>query len=250
MKLKNLLPIVLFLLPMVLFGQDTIYIDKYNDVTKLKILANTYQFTRPDSPVKDGKIVTEYYLSGKIKSEYHMVTVVMPESEEKKDVWEGSFKMWYESGQIKRDSYYHLNKVDGNFTTYWENGKVKRHELFKDQNHVEGKCFNENGHETAYYPFHKMAEFPGGEKIMLMLISKTLKYPDDAQKARIQGKVVVVFVVDTLGQVNDIHLKKEFYPSMDKEALRVISLLPRWIPAETDGEKVIEWYSLPITFKL
>jgi len=60
---------------------------------------------------------------------------------------------------------------------------------------------------------------------LISFISRNLKYPVDAEMAGIQGKVVAHFIIDTSGQVSDIMITKGLYPSMDKEALRVISTL-------------------------
>ena len=250
MKLKNLFIIILFLLPLVVSGQDRIYIDQYGDKTKLKSNAVAYRLTSRDSTVNEGKIVREYYLSGKLKSECHLAAEQNEKLKNKKDVWEGTFRMWYESGQLKRDIDYHKNKIDGHLTTYWENGKVKRHELFQEDKSVEGKCYDENGQETTYYPFHKMPEFPGGEKVLMLLISRNLKYPVDAQEAGIQGKVIVHFVIDEAGKVTNISIIQSLFPSMDNEAQRVVYNLPQWTPGETEGEKTPTGYTLPIGFHM
>ena len=250
MELKKLIAIGLFLLPMGLYAQDTIYMDKNHEKTKLKTLAETYKLTRPDGAVKEGKIITEYYLSGKVKSECHVVVVVDEKTNKKKDSWEGKFQMWYESGQLKRDIDYHLNKIDGHLTTYWGNGKVKRKDLYQEDKEVEGKCFDESGNEITYYPFHKWAEYPGGEKELMNFISRNLKYPVEAQEAGIQGIVVSMFNIDSTGQVTNIRTKKGLFPSMDHEALRVISTLVRWIPGEVDGEKAPQGNTLPVQFRL
>ena len=250
MKLKNLFIIIIFLLPLVVYGQDRIYIDQYGDKTKLKSNAVAYRLTSRDSTVNEGKIVREYYLSGKLKSECHLAAEQNEKLKTKKDVWEGTFRMWYESGQLKRDIDYHKNKIDGHLTTYWENGKVKRHELFQEDKSVEGKCYDENGLETTYYPFYKMPGFRGGVNGLLEFISKNMKYCVDAQEAGIQGKVVVQFVIDKKGQVNNINIKQSLYRSLDFEAQRIVSILPRWIPCETDGEVTTVWYALPINFHL
>jgi len=250
MKLKKLFIIISFLLPLIVYGQDTIYIDQSGDKTKLKLLAVAYRLTSRDSTVNEGKIEREYYLSGKLKSECHLVPELNEKSKKKKYVWEGIFKMWYESGQLKRDIDYHKNKIDGNLTTYWENGKVKRHDLYQENKSLGGKCYDENGLETTYYPFHKAPEFPGGEKVLMLLISRNMRYPVDAQEAGIQGKVIVHFIIDKAGQVTNIQLKQKLSPSMDNESQRVVSILPRWTPGETDGEKISEGFTLPIKFNL
>ena len=250
MKLKNLFTIVLFLMTMSLYGQDTIYLDQYGDKTKLKANEVTYRLTSPDSAVSEGKIEREYYLSGKIKSECHLIPVLDEKTKKQRTVWNGKYKMWYESGQLQRDIDYQNYKIDGNLTTYWENGKIKRHDLYKEDNPVNGKCFDNNGQEVAYYPFHKMPLFRSGEKELMTFIARSLKYPIDAQEAGIQGKVIVHFIIDKEGEIQNIQLTRSLFPSIDNEALRVVSILPRWIPGEKDGEKASESYILPVSFHL
>ncbi|MDD4972160.1 MAG: TonB family protein [Paludibacter sp.] len=250
MKLKNLFTIILFILPMALYAQDTIYVDQYGDKTKLKIFAESYRLVSRDSAVNEGKIVREYYLSGKLKSECHQVVETDEKTKKKNDSWEGPFKMWYESGQLKRDIDYHKGKIDGKLTTYWENGKVKRHDLYQEDKSLEGKCYDENGSETTYYPYHIMPEFPGGEKVLMLMISRNLKYPIEAQEAGVQGKVVVHFVVDKAGEMKNITVIKSLFPALDLEAQRVVSILPPWTPGKIDGEIATEEFILPIKFNL
>ncbi len=247
---KKLMTLALLLIPVFMYGQDTIYVDQYGSITKSKLLGTTYRLKSADSTVNNGKIEREYYLSGKLKSVCHLVTVLNEKTKKKENQREGKFRLWYESGVLRREIDYHHNKIDGNLTTYWENGKIKRHDLYDEGKSQEGKCYTENGAETTYYPFEIMPEFTGGEKVLLLVISRSLRYPVDAQEAGISGKVLVHFVIDKEGQVTDISIKHRLYPSMDEEAMRVVSTLPRWAPGEQDGEKVPVRYTLPITFNL
>jgi len=77
-----------------------------------------------------------------------------------------------------------------------------------------------------------------------------LKYPKDAQSANIEGRVIVKFVVDEQGKVIDPVVVRKANPSLDKEALRVVSLLPRFTPAKDNGKNVAVYYHLPINFVL
>jgi len=96
----------------------------------------------------------------------------------------------------------------------------------------------------------KMPQFPGGESQLLAFISTHLRYPVQAQRAGLQGRVIVQFTVDKDGKVKNTKVLKSLNLEMDEEAQRVISLLPTWIPGEQKGEKVAVYYTLPITFRL
>ena len=103
---------------------------------------------------------------------------------------------------------------------------------------------------TVFMVVEKMPEFPGGEVAVREYIAKSIKYPEDAKKAGIQGKVYVTFVVDKTGKVVDSRLARSASPSLDKEALRVVETMPVWIPGQQRGENVAVEYTIPIQFKL
>lgn len=250
MTLKNLLLAFLFLLPISMYGQDTIYLDKYGAKTKSQALSKSYKLTVPDTAVTDGKIEREYYLSNKLKSECHLITRLKDNSDKKETIKEGKFQMWFESGKLRRSFNYHNNKIEGELTTYWENGQIKRHDIYKDGKQQEGKCYDENANEVEYYPFQKMPEYPGGETALLQFISRNVHYPIDAQEAGIQGRVVVEFVIDIYGVVDEINVKRSLGMSCDNEAVRIVSMLLEWKPGMLDGEPVSVWYVVPITFKI
>lgn len=95
-----------------------------------------------------------------------------------------------------------------------------------------------------------MPQFPGGEAEMYRFISENLKYPVVDQETGIQGRVTVRFVVTKTGEISDIQLLKGVSISCDKEAMRVIKSMPRWIPGKNNGEPVQVYFTLPIVFKL
>lgn len=95
-----------------------------------------------------------------------------------------------------------------------------------------------------------MPLFPGGEKEMYRFIGQNLKYPVSAQEANIQGKVVVRFVVDQNGSINDVEILRGIDPNCDKEALRVIKNMPKWVPGKQNGIPVKVYYTMPIVFRL
>mgnify|MGYP000591654406 CR=1 FL=1 len=95
-----------------------------------------------------------------------------------------------------------------------------------------------------------MPQFPGGDRELLSFIAKNLHYPTIAQENGIQGKVFVRFVVSATGDVKDVKVMRSLDPYCDKEAIRVIQSLPKWIPGRQNGRNVPVYYTVPITFKL
>ena len=96
----------------------------------------------------------------------------------------------------------------------------------------------------------KMPEYPGGQAALFEYLSTNVKYPADAEKQKIEGRVLVTFIVNTDGSITDIELVRKAFPSLDAEAVRVISGMPKWIPGEQKGQKVRVKYTVPLTFRL
>jgi TonB family protein len=95
-----------------------------------------------------------------------------------------------------------------------------------------------------------MPEFVGGFDSLVSFMRRTIKYPDLEKKNSIEGTTYVSIVIDSTGKVNRPIILKSVSENFDSEALRVISLMPDWIPGENNGRKVQVRYVLPIKFKL
>lgn len=92
--------------------------------------------------------------------------------------------------------------------------------------------------------------FPGGESALNSYLSNNIKYPAIAQENNVQGKVIVQFVVGRDGSIEDVKVVKGVDPSLDKEAKRVISSMPKWIPGKQGGTAVKCKFFVPVTFRL
>jgi protein TonB len=104
--------------------------------------------------------------------------------------------------------------------------------------------------DKVYTVIEQMPQFPGGESELLAYISKNIKYPVIAQENGIQGKVTVRFVVTKTGMVDKVEVLRSLDPACDKEAIRVVKTLPRFIPGKQNGVNVSVWYTLPVVYKL
>lgn len=96
----------------------------------------------------------------------------------------------------------------------------------------------------------EMPEYPGGINVLQTYIANEIRYPKKAEKNRIEGKVFVSFVVGKSGEVKNVFVNRGVSSELDKEALRVVSNLPKWTPGKHKGNLVNVAYTLPINFKL
>ena len=93
-------------------------------------------------------------------------------------------------------------------------------------------------------------EFPGGIQALLDYLKENIKYPAICKDNNIQGRVIVSFVVEKDGSISDPKVVKGVNPSLDKEAVRVISTMPKWKPGKQKGITVRVRYSVPVNFRL
>ena len=108
----------------------------------------------------------------------------------------------------------------------------------------------EDSPQDVFDVVEKMPEFPGGVQELLGFLSKTIKYPAEAEKAGKQGRVIATFVVKKDGSISDARVVKSVDPLLDAEALRVINAMPAWTPGTQNGKPVNVKYTVPISFRL
>lgn len=96
----------------------------------------------------------------------------------------------------------------------------------------------------------KQPEFPGGTSEMMKFLSENIKYPVEAKEKGIDGRVIVNFIVNKDGSISDPNVVRGANPLLDAEALRVISMMPKWKPGEQRGQHVNVRFTLPIVFRL
>lgn len=95
-----------------------------------------------------------------------------------------------------------------------------------------------------------MPQFPGGPSALFNYLSSAIRYPVDAESRGAQGRVLCSFVIEIDGSTSNIKVTKGVDPSLDKEAIRVISHMPKWIPGKKNGIPVRVRYSAPVSFRL
>jgi TonB family protein len=103
---------------------------------------------------------------------------------------------------------------------------------------------------SVYTTVEQMPEFPGGTEAMMKFIGENLKYPPEAIKQKISGRVLVNFIVGKDGKIKNVKVIRGIGLACDEEAIRVVNAMPAWIPGKQKGEPVDVRFTLPITFAL
>jgi len=111
-------------------------------------------------------------------------------------------------------------------------------------------------------PYERFPEFPGGDEALMLFLSHNIRYPFEAERRGVQGRVIVSFVVGADGRIDDVQVvESDIFPSqivqinsirrsMEQEAIRVVRAMPDWIPGEQRGRKVRTRFTLPVVFRL
>ena len=143
---------------------------------------------------------------------------------------------------VKSDVQISIADVKGtNEETGVDIATLQEHKVIVQEEVVEEKVF-----EIVEQP----PSFPGGEAAMYEWLSKNINYPVIAQENNIQGRVTCQFVVGRNGEIEDVRVVRGVDASLDKEAIRVIRSMPKWIPGKQGGNAVKVRYTLPVQFKL
>ena len=96
----------------------------------------------------------------------------------------------------------------------------------------------------------QLPEFPGGAVELMKWLTQNLHYPPQAQQRRVQGKVVAQFIVNKDGSISNIEIVRSVDTALDREALRVLHLMPQWKPGQQDAKPCRTQVCIPIVFKL
>jgi len=238
--MKNLF-VVLFLISTInIYSQDTIYLDKKYKTINQKELAYYYRIVNQDA--ENGKLILEqtFYINGKIKLARKYLNYYSKNKNLVKNT------IWYENGQIHIEGNYKKKKQDGYFYSYWENGQLKRKDFYKKGILLEGKCWNIEGEEIAYYNFEIQPEFPGGRVALVLYLKENINDVNIPSKGKGQ-KIIISFYIDKKGSVVDVNIIKGVDSVSDFEVKKIIQNMPKWRPAMQDGELVKVKRTLPVT---
>ena len=104
--------------------------------------------------------------------------------------------------------------------------------------------------EKVFDMVEQMPTFPGGQQELMAYLGKNIKYPTIAQENGTQGRVIIQFVVERDGSINDVRVARGVDPYLDKEAVRVVKSMPKWLPGKQNGKAVRVKFTVPVMFRL
>jgi protein TonB len=121
-------------------------------------------------------------------------------------------------------------------------------DVLKDNRRITDEMME--GASKVFVSVEVMPQFPGGDAELMKYLNTNIKYPAISAENGIEGRVVLRFVVGKDGRVSDIQVLKAVDPALDKEAIRVVGSMPKWIPGSQNGRHVAVYYTLPVLFRL
>lgn len=107
-----------------------------------------------------------------------------------------------------------------------------------------------NDENKVYDVVEEIPHFPGGNAALMKYLETEVKYPEEAKIKKVQGRVIVTFVVEKDGRITNGKVARSLDPLLDTEALRLVGKMPRWTPGKQDGKAVRVKYIIPVTFRL
>ncbi|MFC5284565.1 energy transducer TonB [Pedobacter alpinus] len=139
---------------------------------------------------------------------------------------------------------------DGVWKEYVPKQKITYDEIYENGKFIKGTNTSDNGEVTEYDKFETLPSFKGGMETFGKFLTKNLRYPPNARKDNIQGRVYIQFIIKKDGTLSESKILKGIGGGCDEEALRVINLSPDWNPGLQRGIAKNVSYSVPIFFKL
>lgn len=159
---------------------------------------------------------------------------------------------YYPSGVIRMTMTYNKGKLES-LKQYFDNGSLKREEKWDGFSATEGKQYDADGKEVDYTPYIQLPQFTGGNRTLMEVISKLVKYPVNAVKEKREGLVVVKCVIDKEGNCTSTKVVKSAFADLDEEAIRVVKTLSssyKFTPGTIEGEPKDMSLTIPVRFRL
>jgi TonB family protein len=247
-----------------LFSQDTLFFNKY----RIKTIRDSASFYRIFSDTSNYFKIKDYYLTG--------IPQMIGYSLSKDSIQKlGKFYNYYDNGDLKSVELYTSNNLNGQSVYYYKNGKVKyeinfinnkkngelkgyynngtlrRIDHYKNDTLLEGKCFTSQGKDTTYFIYEKSASYKNGDfQSFRKFVQRKVHFPKEALNKGIQGQIIIQFVVNTKGKIQDIIVIKSPDDLLSKTAVEAVSKSKTWNPGIKEGKKVKQKFAIPINFKL
>lgn len=135
-------------------------------------------------------------------------------------------------------------------TLFVPKGSIEAYRKAKGWKEFKRMGEEENENDEVFEIVEKNPSFPEGDKAQTDWIQQNMRYPQSAKEKNIQGRVLVQVIVNKDGSIVEPKVLRSVDPDLDKEAIRLVSSMPKWIPGKNNGKEVRVHHSIVITFRL
>jgi protein TonB len=230
--------------PCASIAQEVVYYDRLDKVVTASDDYDHYE--RIEKTGASGVYVRDFGKNDSLRSEGAYLAYGP-----KNKIPDGLHTHYYQAGGARwYTKEFKAGKLVGDWRSYYPGGQLKRIEHYQADTFVRGECFNEDGSSRAFTHFEQQPTYPGGAEALFKMIADNIKYPPEARKNNIAGKVITTFVVNKDGSVSDIKIARDIGGGCGEETLRILGFMERWTPGYQDDKPVKVRYSLPLSFKL
>lgn len=242
---------------------DTVFLNsKWEECNR-----HEHTYYRIKTSTKDGYFLKDYYKNGQLQMKgyylkgedeiqdgifkyYYENGNIMEECNYVDGKYEGEWKTYYPSGNLHFSQYFRNNLLEGKRMVYYRNDSLKREEIFEDNDLISSACYKPDGSLDIYTPFDLAPKYVGGNAARIKFLQENIIYPIRAREKNISGMVYITFMVSKDGEIEDVEILKGVHKLLNNEALRVVKIMPPWIPGKIDGENARVRNNMPIKFTL
>jgi len=199
------------------------------------------------------KVQKSNYIDGKLQGEEleWFKDVLIFAGNYNNDEKVGLWQSWYKNGKVDYLGEYIDGNRTGDWKFYFESGNLAAIEVYENGEAIDAKWFDEDGNPVkAIEPYELSPEFPGGSSEMSMHIMNNFEYPELAREMGEQGTVWIEFMIYPDGIIRDIKIVVSVSSSIDAEAIRIIKLMPNWIPGLDHNRNMPITFTIPIKCRL
>lgn len=228
---------------LVSWSQDTTYVYFDGDWKKTKNKENASYLRKFYRLSTNEWRVEDYFINGVLQ---------MEGSYAKKNLKTkvGKFVYYYKDGGIDSKGMYDSGLAHGEWTYYFKSGAISSVEKYKEGKMESFQFYDTAGNALQNAQYEVEPEFPGGYNAMALFIQANVVYPEKATEMGITGMVYVQFVVAADGSIELVKVSKSVHPLLDNEAVRVVKLMPTWLPGKIHNRPVRFRFTVPIKFGL
>lgn len=191
--------------------------------------------------------VRVYYLNGQLQRREQLEHIA-------KQIPNGVEESFDKDGQLTMHAEFTHGRRTGELRIYYPSGQLKRREQYAaDGSSSGGECFAADGTPAPFFALEIMPRYSegnGGFQAIINAVMRNFRYPKDALRAKVEGRVLVAFTVTEQGTITDVHILKSLFPSIDASAMQAVYQLKRFEPGLQDGKPVKVGFTVPISLRI